>query len=61
MLERIGDGILIYANGISLTTITDSTYLNGQVGLFIISNKDLDAGMKAEAAFDNFLVREINK
>jgi len=57
-VERLGNQILVYANDALLTERTDATYLNGQVGLFVISSATMAGTETAEAAFDYFHIQK---
>jgi len=58
-VERDGDVIRAYINGTQVAVANDTTYTHGQVGLMLIASPILPIGDYAEAAFDNFFVKEL--
>jgi hypothetical protein len=58
-IERDGGSIRAYINGTLVTEVSDTTYTHGRVGLVVITPIDMVSGNYAEAAFDNFTIKEL--
>ena len=59
-VERIGATIRVFANGELLWEGSEDTFTNGTVGVILVAPDKLGATEYAEAAFDNYVISNLN-